>query len=74
MREKHDRPPNIVHIMWDDHSLGEVGIPEMNKLPGYDTPRINQMAQEGIADLPEEARALAERVPGSYEWLTDGAR
>ena len=49
MREKHGRPPNIIHIMWDDHSLGEVGIPEMNKLLGYDTPRINQMAREGIA-------------------------
>ena len=49
MREKYGRPPNIVHIMWDDHSLGEVGIRQMNKLLGYDTPNINQMAEEGIS-------------------------
>jgi arylsulfatase A-like enzyme len=49
MRKKHGRPPNIVHIMWDDHSLGEVGIRQMNKVLGYDTPRINQMADEGIS-------------------------
>ena len=49
MREKYGRPPNIVHIMWDDHSLGEVGIRQMNKVLGYDTPRINQMADEGIS-------------------------
>ena len=34
MREKHGAPPNIIHIMWDDNSLGEVGIPEMNKVLG----------------------------------------
>jgi arylsulfatase len=49
MRKKHGQPPNIVHIMWDDHSLGEVGIRQMNKVLGYDTPRINQMADEGIS-------------------------
>ncbi len=49
MRKQYGKAPNIIHIMWDDHSLGEVGIPEMNKVLGYDTPRINQMADEGIA-------------------------
>ena len=49
MRQKYGRPPNIIHIMWDDHSLGEVGIRQMNKVLGYDTPRINQMADEGIS-------------------------
>lgn len=49
MRKRYGKAPNIIHIMWDDHSLGEVGIPEMNKVLGYDTPRINQMAKEGIA-------------------------
>lgn len=41
--------PNLIHIMWDDQSLGEVGIPELNKVLGYETPRINQMADEGMA-------------------------
>lgn len=49
MQKKHGKRPNIIHIMWDDHSLGEVGIRQMNKLLGYDTPRINQMADEGSA-------------------------
>jgi arylsulfatase A-like enzyme len=49
LEEKHGRPPNIVHIMWDDHSLGEVGIRQMNKVLGYDTPSINRMAKEGIS-------------------------
>ena len=49
MREKYGAPPNIIHIMWDDNSLGEVGIPEMNKVLGFDTPSINRMAEEGIA-------------------------
>ncbi len=49
MEKRHGKRPNIIHIMWDDHSLGEVGIPEMNKVLGYDTPNINRMADEGIS-------------------------
>ena len=49
MQKIHGTRPNIIHIMWDDHSLGEVGIRQMNKVLGYDTPRINQMADEGIS-------------------------
>lgn len=49
LEAKHGTPPNIVHILWDDQSLGEVGIPEMNKVLGYDTPNINRMADEGIS-------------------------
>ena len=48
LREKHGKPPNIVHIMWDDMSVGEVGIPAINKIRGYDTPHVNRMAKEGI--------------------------
>jgi len=62
--------------MWDDHSLGEVGIRQMNKLLGYDTPHINQMADEGISFsrmytepscTPTRTAALAQRVPKSYQ-------
>ncbi|MFP6654671.1 MAG: sulfatase-like hydrolase/transferase, partial [Myxococcota bacterium] len=49
LRKKHGRAPNIIHIMWDDHSLGQVGIPQMNKVLGFDTPNLNQMAKEGIS-------------------------
>lgn len=46
--KKYKKRPNIVHIMWDDNSFGEVGIPEMNKIRGFDTPRLNKMGEEGL--------------------------
>lgn len=46
--KKHGKRPNIVHIMWDDNSFGEVGIKEFNYIRGFDTPRLNQMADDGI--------------------------
>ena len=48
LREKHGAPPNIVHIMWDDTSFGDVGIPAIQKVRGYETPHINRLAEEGI--------------------------
>jgi arylsulfatase len=47
--KKHGKRPNIIHIMWDDNSLGQVGVPQMNKVLGFDTPNINQLAKEGIS-------------------------
>ena len=46
--KKHGKRPNIIHIMWDDTSFGEVGIPVMNKIRGFDTPRLNKMGEDGI--------------------------
>lgn len=46
--EKYGKRPNIVHIMWDDTSFGEVGVPVFNKIRGFDTPRLNKMGQDGI--------------------------
>ena len=34
--------------MWDDTALGEIGIPEIQKVRGFETPNINQFAAEGI--------------------------
>jgi len=48
LRKKHGRPPNIVHIMWDDTAFGDVGIPAIQKVRGLHTPRLNTMAEEGI--------------------------
>jgi arylsulfatase len=48
LREKHGTPPNIIHIMWDDTPLGEVGIPHLQKNRGFETPNMNQFAAEGI--------------------------
>jgi len=46
--KKHGKRPNIIHIMWDDNSFGEVGIAAFNKIRGFDTPRLNKMGQDGI--------------------------
>ncbi len=48
MRRKHGRPPNIIHIMWDDTAFGDVGIPAIQKVRGLETPNLNRMAAEGI--------------------------
>ncbi len=48
LKKKFGRPPNIIHIMWDDTPLGEVGIPELQKIRGFETPNINKMAKDGI--------------------------
>jgi arylsulfatase A-like enzyme len=48
LRDKHGGPPNIIHIMWDDTGVGEVGIPQIQKMRGWETPNINKFGQEGI--------------------------
>jgi arylsulfatase len=48
LRRKHGTPPNIIHIMWDDTAVGEVGIPEIQSVRGFETPHMNKMAGEGI--------------------------
>ena len=48
LREKFGTPPNIVHIMWDDTAFGDVGIPAIQKVRGFETPNLNEMARQGI--------------------------
>ena len=48
LREKHGGPPNIIHIMWDDSPVGDIGIPEIQKVRGFETPNMNRMAEEGM--------------------------
>ena len=48
LKKKFGTPPNIIHVMWDDMALGEVGIPEIQAVRGFKTPNINQMAEDGI--------------------------
>jgi len=42
------KPPNIVYILIDDIGFGDLGIPELNAIRGYKTPRINELAREGM--------------------------
>lgn len=48
LEAKHGTKPNIIHIMWDDTAVGEVGIPEIQAVRGFETPHMNQMADDGI--------------------------
>ncbi|WP_282037978.1 sulfatase-like hydrolase/transferase [Saccharicrinis aurantiacus] len=48
LEKKHGTKPNIIHIMWDDTGVGEVGIPEIQKVRGFETPNMNNMAKEGM--------------------------
>jgi len=48
LRKKYGRPPNIIHFMWDDQPFGAVGIPALQKIRGFETPKLNQMAAEGM--------------------------
>ena len=48
LRKKFGRPPNLIHIMWDDTAFGDVGIPAIQKVRGLNTPNLNTMAEEGI--------------------------
>lgn len=48
LEKKHGKRPNIIHIMWDDTGVGEIGIPEIQKVRGWETPNMNQLAAEGI--------------------------
>jgi arylsulfatase len=48
LRAKHGRPPNLIHIMWDDTPFGDIGIPAIQKVRGFETPNLNRLAEEGI--------------------------
>ena len=48
LREEHGRPPNLIHIMWDDTAYGDLGIPAIQAVRGLDTPNINALADEGM--------------------------
>ena len=48
LEKKYGTKPNIIHIMWDDTAVGEVGIPEIQSVRGFKTPNINKMAVDGI--------------------------
>ncbi|MCG7522463.1 sulfatase-like hydrolase/transferase [Ruegeria sp. Ofav3-42] len=42
-------PPNILYILIDDVSFGQMGNRTMNYVTGFDTPNINDFATEGMS-------------------------
>ena len=47
LKKKYGRSPNIIHIMWDDTAVGEIGVPQNQMNRGFTTPNINKFAAEG---------------------------
>jgi arylsulfatase len=47
LEKKHGRKPNIIHIMWDDTAVGEIGVPQIQASRGFKTPNMNKFAEEG---------------------------
>lgn len=43
------RPPNILYVLIDDVSFGQMGNRTLNYVTGIDTPNINAFAQEGLS-------------------------
>ncbi|TWT81245.1 Arylsulfatase precursor [Planctomycetes bacterium CA13] len=48
LRQKFGTPPNIIHYMWDDQPPMSFGDPIYQKMRGYDTPNLNQLAKDGM--------------------------
>ena len=48
LKKKYGTSPNIIHIMWDDMPVGEIGIPALQKNRGFETPVMNAIAEKGI--------------------------
>jgi arylsulfatase len=48
LEKKFGTPPNLIHIMWDDTAYGDIGMPAIQKVRGFETPQMNKLADEGI--------------------------
>jgi arylsulfatase A-like enzyme len=72
LRQKYGTPPNIINILFDDTAVGEVGLPAIQKVQGWETANINRLAAEGINFMrmysepsctPSRAALLTGRLP-----------
>jgi arylsulfatase len=48
-KKNNGKPPNIVYILLDDLGFGEIGLPDLDVIRGYSTPRISKLAEEGLS-------------------------
>ncbi|MGI9667515.1 MAG: sulfatase-like hydrolase/transferase [Acidimicrobiia bacterium] len=47
LESRFGRAPNIIHIMWDDMAFGDLGIPALQAIRGFEAPNIDRIVQEG---------------------------
>ena len=71
-RNNDGKRPNILYVLIDDVSFGQMGKPGMNDVMGIQTPRINEFASQGMSlnrmytepsCTPTRAAALTGRHP-----------
>jgi arylsulfatase len=48
-KENGGKPPNIIYILLDDVGFGEIGMPDLEVIRGYNTPNINAFAKQGMS-------------------------
>ncbi|MEM8957137.1 MAG: hypothetical protein AAGC86_04900 [Pseudomonadota bacterium] len=48
LREEVGKPPSITHLMRDDTPVGEIGIPEVQKMRGWEIPLMNEIPVGGM--------------------------
>ncbi len=72
LKKKHGTPPNIVYVLWDDVAFGDIGIPAIQKVRGFETPNLNKLAEEGmlftrmvteVGCTPSRAAVMTGRLP-----------
>jgi len=72
LEKKFGAPPNIVYVLWDDVAFGDIGIPAVQKVRGFETPHLNQLAEEGmlftrmyteVGCTPSRAAVMTGRYP-----------
>ncbi len=72
LRKKHGTPPNIIYILWDDVAFGDIGIPAIQNIRGFETPNLNKLADEGmlftrmyteVGCTPSRAAVMTGRIP-----------
>jgi arylsulfatase A-like enzyme len=42
------KSPNILYVLIDDMGFGDIGIPELNAIRGYETPNLNKFSDESM--------------------------
>jgi len=72
LKKEHGTPPNIIYILWDDIAFGDIGIPAIQKVRGFETPNLNKLAEEGmlftrmyteVGCTPSRAAVMTGRMP-----------
>lgn len=72
LKKEYGTPPNIIYILWDDIAFGDIGIPAIQKVRGFETPNLNKLAEEGmlftrmyteVGCTPSRAAVMTGRMP-----------